>query len=99
MMKIYKVLNENPTLKIEISGYTDSRGNPASNQVLSENRAKAVVDFLISKGISKDKMTFKGYGSENAIYTDEVISKEKTEANKEKLHSQNRRIEFKILSN
>ena len=99
LMKIYKVLNENPTLKIEISGYTDSRGNPASNQVLSENRAKAVVDFLISKGISKDKMTFKGYGSENAIYTDEVISKEKTEANKEKLHSQNRRIEFKILSN
>ena len=99
LMKIYKVLNENPTLKIEISGYTDSRGNATGNQLLSEKRAKAVVDFLISKGISKDKMTFKGYGSENAIYTDEVILKEKTEVDKEKMHSQNRRIEFKILSN
>jgi outer membrane protein OmpA-like peptidoglycan-associated protein len=99
LMKIYTVLKENPSLKIEISGYTDSRGNATGNQILSEKRAKAVVDYLIKKGISKDKMTFKGFGSDNAIFTDEMISKEKSEVEKEKLHSQNRRIEFKIISN
>ncbi len=99
LMKIFKVLTENPSLKIEISGYSDSRGNATGNQLLSEKRAKEVVDFLIMKGISKDIITFKGFGSEKPIFSDEVISKAKSEAEKEIMHSQNRRIEFKVLSN
>ena len=60
--KLVQLLNDNPTLKVEISGHTDNVGKPADNLVLSDNRAKAVVNYLISKGIATQRLTFKGYG-------------------------------------
>ena len=99
LMKIYTILNENNSLKIEISAHTDSRGKDDANKILSEYRAKAVVDFLINKGISENRMIYKGYGRTMPIYSDDIIQKQKSELEKEKMHSLNRRIEFKILSN
>lgn len=99
LMRLTKLLNENPSLKIEISGHTDSRGSAAYNKELSKNRAKAVVDYLVEKGISKDRLEFAGYGEEQPINTDAEISKLKRRSAIEDAHQENRRTEFKILEN
>lgn len=82
------VLKANPSMKIEIGGYTDNSGSDNANKVLSESRAKAVYDYLASKGINASAISYKGYGSLNPI-ADNI-----TEAGKIK----NRRVEIKILS-
>ena len=56
------ILLDNPTVKIELAGHTDDVGNDEYNQKLSENRAKAAMDYLIKKGISADRLSYKGYG-------------------------------------
>ena len=56
------VLQDNPQIVIELGSHTDSRGSDADNMVLSEKRAQAVVDYLISKGIPEDRLVSKGYG-------------------------------------
>ncbi|WP_246172474.1 OmpA family protein [Sphingobacterium hotanense] len=61
------LLKANPKLQIEIAGHTDNTGNKAANQTLSENRAKAVSTWLISKGISAGRLSVKGYGDEKPI--------------------------------
>ena len=66
---VYKLLTENPTLCIEISGHTDNVGSSAYNKKLSNNRAKAVVDALVKKGIDKTRLTYKGYGFDKPIAT------------------------------
>ncbi len=93
--KLVEFLEENPDIKIELSGHTDSRGN--NNQELSERRAKAVFDYVVSKGISASRMTHKGFGSSKPVYTDEYISKLASDAEKEKAHQANRRTEYKII--
>ena len=60
--KLLAILNKNASLKIELGGHTDSDGNDDHNMQLSRNRAKAVVDWLIEKGIDKTKLSYKGYG-------------------------------------
>ncbi len=55
-------LNSNKQLKVEIQGHTDSSGNPEDNMVLSQNRAKSVVDYLVENGIAESRLQFKGYG-------------------------------------
>lgn len=76
-----------PNVKIEISGHTDNIGSNDANQLLSENRAKSVVNYLIQKGISSSKLIFKGYGSAQAVAD-----------NKNEIGRQlNRRTEFKII--
>ncbi|TAE00340.1 MAG: hypothetical protein EAZ97_06160 [Bacteroidetes bacterium] len=75
-----------PTLKVEIGGHTDNVGNPASNQKLSEGRANSVRNYLISKGISGDRITAKGYGQDIPIDTND------TDEGKQR----NRRVEFTI---
>src|SRR5690554_286182 len=96
--RLTQLLIENPGLKIEISGHTDSRGSIAFNKELSKNRAKAVVDFLVEKGIKEDRLVFAGYGMEFPIKTDAEISNLTRHSDKEDAHQQNRRTEFKILS-
>ncbi|HET6246037.1 MAG: OmpA family protein [Bacteroidetes bacterium] len=86
--RLIKLLNDVPTLKIEISGHTDNRGSAEMNQKLSENRAKTVVEYLINKGIPTSRLEFKGYG-----LTEPVATNETDEGRQE-----NRRTEFKILS-
>ncbi len=87
--RVYKLMAEEvPTLKIELSGHTDDRGNAAYNQDLSERRAKAVVDYLTKKGISADRLKTAGYGLTQPMVPN-------TNAANRQL---NRRTEFKILS-
>lgn len=81
-------LKQNPELKIQINGHTDYLGKAAYNQKLSEDRAKSVAGYLISKGISKKRITSKGYGESQPIDPNEP----------EDAQAKNRRVEF-ILSN
>jgi outer membrane protein OmpA-like peptidoglycan-associated protein len=85
---LLKLLNDAPTLKLEISGHTDNTGSDAVNQKLSERRAKAVVDYLVKNGVSADRLTFKGYGSS------EPVADNKTKDGRQK----NRRTEFKVIA-
>ncbi|HRB24183.1 MAG TPA: OmpA family protein, partial [Ferruginibacter sp.] len=82
------LLNENPGIKIEISGHTDNVGKPADNLLLSNNRAKAVVNYLNSKKINATRLVAKGYGETKPI------ADNKTEAGR----LQNRRTEMRVLS-
>jgi len=96
--RLIKLLEENPTMRIELSGHTDTRGSLKDNQVLSENRAKSVVDYLVSHGIPKSRLEYAGYGETQTLISDEDINKMKSKSEKEDAHQQNRRTEFKILS-
>jgi outer membrane protein OmpA-like peptidoglycan-associated protein len=80
-------MNENAKMKIEISGHTDITGSEPLNFKLSEARAKAVVDYLIKKGIARSRMEFKGFGSLQPIAENTTSSG----------RAKNRRVEFKIL--
>ncbi len=86
--KLVQLLNENPTLKIEISGYTDNVGKPADNLLLSNNRAKAVVNYLVSKNIAAQRLTAKGYGETKPV----------TDNKTEESRAINRRTELKVIS-
>lgn len=82
--RIVQLMNENPTLKFSVEGHTDSTGNAASNQTLSEQRSQAIVDKLVELGIAKDRLTAVGKGQNSPIAdntTDEGRAK-------------NRRVEF-----
>lgn len=85
--KLVQLLTDNPSLKVQISGHTDNTGIAATNQALSANRAKSVVDYLITKGIDARRLTWKGYGATKPI------AENNTEAGK----AQNRRTEFTIM--
>jgi outer membrane protein OmpA-like peptidoglycan-associated protein len=85
---LVRLLNENPSLKIEISGHTDNVGKPADNLLLSNNRAKAVVSYLVSKNISAQRLTAKGYGETKPA------ADNKTEDGR----AINRRTEMKVVS-
>jgi outer membrane protein OmpA-like peptidoglycan-associated protein len=64
---VIKLMEKNPTLKIEIGGHTDNTGLEESNKALSENRAKSVYDYLTSKGVSAERLSYKGYASSKPI--------------------------------
>ena len=86
--RLVLLLQENPTLKIEISGHTDNVGKPSDNLTLSNNRAKAVVNYLLGKQIAPGRLLAKGYGESRPIATNET----------EEGRAQNRRTEVKILN-
>jgi outer membrane protein OmpA-like peptidoglycan-associated protein len=65
--KLYRFLKANPSVRIEIQGHTDSVGTARDNQILSENRAEAVYDYLEKKGIDPSRMVAKGYGERRPI--------------------------------
>ena len=95
--RLIKLMNENPTLRIEISGHTDTRGDDNYNQKLSERRSESVVNYLVDHGIGGNRLEFAGYGEKNLIVTDAEIYKLPKHL-REEAHQQNRRTEFKILS-
>lgn len=95
--RLTKLMEDNPSLVIEISGHTDTRGNDNYNQKLSENRARSVVNYLIENGVSKDRLVYKGYGEEQTLISDAEIAKMKNAQSREDAHQMNRRTEFKIL--
>jgi OOP family OmpA-OmpF porin len=85
--KIVRFLTENQQISIEIGGHTDNTGNAAYNQQLSERRAKSVYNYIISKGISPNRLSAKGFGSIKPVASNETDSGRQL----------NRRIEFTIL--
>ncbi|MBO7124433.1 MAG: OmpA family protein, partial [Bacteroidales bacterium] len=86
---LVKIMNDNPKIKIEIGGHTDNVGSKTYNQKLSQDRAEAVVNYLLSKKIASNRLTFKGYAFDEPIDTNDTPEG----------RAQNRRVEFKILSN
>ncbi len=86
--KLVALLKSNPTMQAELSGHTDNVGSDADNQVLSENRAKAVVAYLVQQGIDAKRLKAKGYGE-----TKPVDSNDTDEG-----RAQNRRTELKVVS-
>ena len=95
--KLVEFLLTNPTIHIELGGHTDTRGDANDNMVLSTNRAKSVYDYIVSRGISAERLTYKGYGETVNINTDEMISNLTSEKEKEAAHQENRRTEYKII--
>ncbi|MCC7298235.1 MAG: OmpA family protein [Bacteroidia bacterium] len=85
---LLQLMQKNPTMKVEISGHTDNTGSEEHNKELSENRAKSVQQYLISKGIDANRLVAKGYGASQPIATNA------TEEGK----ALNRRIEMKIVA-
>ncbi len=70
--RLKKLLNDYPTLVIRINGHTDNVGSDEDNLTLSNNRAKAVYDYLIANGISGDRLSYKGFGETKPIFDNEI---------------------------
>ncbi len=70
--QLYQTLKANPNMVIEIQGHTDSIGSAKSNQILSENRAKTCRNYLLKRGISKDRIFAKGYGETRPVATNKT---------------------------
>lgn len=87
--RLVQLLKDVPSLKIELSGHTDNTGSAQNNMTLSQDRAQAVVNYLTSKGISKDRLVAKGYGSDRPVDTN----------NTSEGRQNNRRTEFEITGN
>jgi outer membrane protein OmpA-like peptidoglycan-associated protein len=85
--RLFNLLTTNSKIRVEIGGHTDNSGAETINQPLSQNRAKAVYDWLITKGIAANRLTYKGYGSSVPIMPN---------TSDEGKHK-NRRTEIKVL--
>jgi len=85
--KLVEFLTNNSTIEIEIGGHTDNVGSPENNQLLSENRARSVQQYLIKNNIPKERTQYKGYGETEPINSN----------NTPQGRAENRRTEFKVL--
>ncbi|HEY5125329.1 MAG TPA: OmpA family protein, partial [Ignavibacteria bacterium] len=85
--RLYKFLIENSDISVEISGHTDNIGSDEYNITLSNARANAVKDYLVSKGISTNRIISKGYGKSKPVATNDT----------DEGRQLNRRVEFKII--
>jgi outer membrane protein OmpA-like peptidoglycan-associated protein len=85
---VHKILQENPRITaVSVQGYTDSKGSDAYNQRLSEQRARAVVAWLVAQGIDKRRLRAQGFGEERPIDTNDT----------DEGRANNRRVEFHIV--
>ncbi|HMT30734.1 MAG TPA: OmpA family protein, partial [Bacteroidia bacterium] len=84
--KLVSFMKTNPTISVEVSGHTDSTGDKNKNQILSENRAKSVYDYMIGKGVELKRLTYKGYGDTKPVAANDT----------EEGRAMNRRTEFLI---
>jgi len=90
--KLVATLRDNPTLKIELSSHTDSRGSDKYNMTLSQKRAQAAVDYIVSQGIARERMVAKGYGESRLVNgCSNGVKCTETE------HQANRRTEIEVL--
>ena len=85
--KLIQFMNKNPNVSIEISGHTDNQGSREHNLKLSKNRAKTVYDYLIANNISEKRLSYKGYGFDKPIDSNDTA----------KGRANNRRTEFKVV--
>ena len=83
------MLHDNPKMIIQLEGHTDTRGNKKENLKLSTERVDAVRDYLISRGVNKNRVKLKAFGGEMPLTTE----------NTEEAHKLNRRVEVRILEN
>ncbi|TCJ13389.1 flagellar motor protein MotB [Flaviaesturariibacter flavus] len=86
--RVVQLLQDNPTVRIQLEGHTDNQGVAADNQKLSDNRAKAVVNYLLSKGIRSDRLVAKGFGAAHPVADNAT----------EEGRAQNRRTELKVIA-
>lgn len=86
--RVVQLLKDNPTVKVQIGGHTDNVGKPADNLKLSQDRANAVVKYLVSKGIAATRLTAKGFGETVPVAPNTT----------EEARAQNRRTELKITA-
>lgn len=84
--KVVQLMNDNPSMKIQITGHTDNVGKPAENLTLSNNRAKAVVEYLVGKGINAGRLSAKGFGETKPVAGNDT----------EEGRARNRRTELKV---
>jgi outer membrane protein OmpA-like peptidoglycan-associated protein len=82
--QIAELMRANPQLQLSVEGHTDNVGTPEANKVLSANRARAVMDAVVARGVSPERLTSTGFGQENPI------ADNRTEAGR----AQNRRVEL-----
>jgi outer membrane protein OmpA-like peptidoglycan-associated protein len=82
--QIVGMMKSNPELKLGVEGQTDNAGNPSSNKVLSEVRAKSVVSAIVSQGISTERLSSSGYGQDKQI----------ADNNTDEGRAKNRRVEL-----
>jgi outer membrane protein OmpA-like peptidoglycan-associated protein len=87
--RVVQLLKENPKIEIEMSAHTDSYGSDDYNFTLSDNRAKSVREYIISKGIAPEKIVSQGYGETKPVAPNDTPENRQL----------NRRVEFKILKN
>jgi outer membrane protein OmpA-like peptidoglycan-associated protein len=93
--RVVAFLNEYPNIEIEMSAHTDSRGSDEYNITLSHNRAKSVMEYILSKGIAASRIVSKGYGE-----TKPVAGNEQADGSDNAEGRQlNRRVEFTIMKN
>ena len=85
--KLVDLMTDFPFLRVEIEGHTDDQGSDAYNLKLSDDRAKAVVDYLLKKKVDKERLTWKGYGETKPLKPND------SEANR----AINRRVEFRVV--
>jgi outer membrane protein OmpA-like peptidoglycan-associated protein/tetratricopeptide (TPR) repeat protein len=97
LMNLANYLKANPSLKIEVQGHTDSQGDAQKNMILSEQRAKAVYDFLLKEGITAERINYRGFGSLKPVITDVQIAALTTDAQKAAAHQKNRRTTYTIM--
>ena len=88
LAKLIQLLKGNPGIHIEISGHTDNQGTADYNLVLSRNRAQAVYDYLIINGITKERLSYSGFGLTRPIDSNDT----------EEGRANNRRTEFKVVA-
>ncbi|SMG27630.1 OmpA family protein [Sphingobacterium psychroaquaticum] len=91
--QLVKVMKDNPTLRIELSSHTDSRGSDKYNLVLSQHRARSAVEYIVSRGIERERLVAKGYGEMklvNKCANGVTCSEEE--------HQANRRTEVEVLA-
>jgi outer membrane protein OmpA-like peptidoglycan-associated protein len=85
--RLIKVLNDNPAIRIELSGHTDNVGSAALNKELSEKRVASIKNYLVHNGIAESRISGKGYGGSKPIASN----------NTEETKKLNRRVEFTIV--
>jgi peptidoglycan-associated lipoprotein len=90
--KIVAIMKENPTIWIVLGSHTDSRGKDQYNQWLSQSRANSAVQYIIDRGVEKNRITAKGYGESKHV--NECANGVKCS---EEAHQLNRRTEFTIV--
>ena len=89
LARLVLLLNDVPNLKIEISGHTDNIGAESFNELLSQRRADAVVNYLVEKGVDIVRLSAKGYGQTNPVDSNDTPES----------RASNRRTEFEIIEN